>query len=330
MLVCYSRENDASRQSVVNLSTANPHDESTVMWFDLLNPTPEEDRLVESILGISIPTREEMEEIESSARLYTEDGAEFMTVTVLTDLDTDHPARTPVTFILKGSRLVTVRYADPRPFKTFIGRLQKPNRYSTGELIMLGLLEATIDRLADVLENTSSNIDAISREVFRSNSPAGRRSSRNLQSVLVQIGREGDLLGLARESLVSLSRLLTYHRALDIEKNAILTKEARQQAKLLQRDVASLSDHDSFLSAKVSFLLDATLGVISLEQSQIIKIFSVAAVVFLPPTLVASIYGMNFDFMPELQWLFGYPFAIFLMIASAILPYLYFKRRGWL
>jgi magnesium transporter len=126
---------------------------------------------------------------------------------------------------------------------------------------------------------------------------------------------------------VSLSRLLTYHRALEIEK---LTKEARQKIKVLQRDVGSLSDHDSFLSAKVSFLLDATLGLINLEQNQIIKIFSIAAVVLLPPTLVASIYGMNFDFMPELQWLFGYPFAICLMIVSAVLPYLYFKRQGWL
>jgi magnesium transporter len=329
MLSFYLRDNDTFRQMPVDASTATSDTNVTALLFDLLNPTPEEDRLVESILGISIPTREEMEEIESSARLYTEAGAEFMTVTILTDLDTDHPGRTSVTFILKGSRLVTVRYADPRPFKTFIGGLQRPNRYATGELIMLGLLEATIDRLADVLENTSNNIDAISREVFRSNSQAGRRNTRNLQSVIEQIGRKGDLLGLARESLVSLSRLLTYHRALDIE-NPKLTKEARQQTKVLQRDVASLSDHDSFLSAKLSFLLDATLGLINLEQNQIIKIFSIAAVVFLPPTLVASIYGMNFDFMPELQWLLGYPFAIFLMIASSILPYLYFKRRGWL
>jgi magnesium transporter len=329
MLICYVRENETFRQISVDASTATPDNCVTATWFDLFNPTPEEDRLVESCLKISIPSREEMEEIESSARLYTEEGAEFMTVTVLTDLDTDHPSRTPVTFILKGNRLVTVRYADPRPFKTFIGRLQKPNRHSTGELIMLGLLEAMIDRLADALEHTSSNIDAISREVFRSNSQAARRNTRNLQLVIEQIGQKGDFLGLARESLVSLSRLLTYHRAFDIE-NAKLSKEARQQTKVLQRDVASLSDHDSFLSAKINFLLDATLGLINLEQNQIIKIFSVAAVVFLPPTLVASIYGMNFDFMPELKWLFGYPFAIFLMVASAILPYMYFKRRGWL
>jgi magnesium transporter len=330
MLTYYLRENDTFRQVSVNLSAGIPDaDQAVALWFDLLHPTPQEDWLVESILGISIPSREEMEEIESSARLYTEDGAEFMTETFLTDLDTDQPRRTPVTFILKGSRLVTVRYADPRPFKNVIGILQRPNRYATGELIMLGLVEAMIDRLADVLEQTSVEIDAISREVFRSSSQAGRRSTSNLRSVIEQIGRHGNLLGLARESLVSLSRLLTYHRALEIE-NAKLTKEARQQIKVLQRDVGSLSDHDSFLSAKVSFLLDATLGLINLEQNQIIKIFSIAAVVLLPPTLVASIYGMNFNFMPELQWLFGYPFAICLMIVSAVLPYLYFKRQGWL
>jgi magnesium transporter len=300
-------------------------------WFDLLSPSAEQDRFIERSLGISIPTREEMEEIESSARLYTEDGAEFMTITVLTDLDSDDPSRTPITFVLKGANLVTVRYADPRPFRNFTVYAQKANGsiFSSGERVMFGILEALIDRLADALERAGSEIDTISREVFRNKAAKSSRKTQDLQSVIEQIGRKGDLLTMARESLVSMTRLFTYHQAVgnDIVKP---TKDARVKLKTLQRDVLSLSDHATFLSNKLNFLLDATLGLINLEQNRIIKIFSVAAVVFLPPTLVASIYGMNFEFMPELKWMIGYPWALGLMVLSAILPYGYFKHRGWL
>ncbi len=134
-----------------------------------------------------------------------------------------------------------------------------------------------------------------------------------------------------RESLVSIGRIVAFMQALtDQVRESKQMKENKARIKILQRDIVSLTDHATFLSGKISFLLDAVLGLISIEQNGIIKIFSVAAVVFLPPTLVASIYGMNFQFMPELQWKLGYPFAILLMILSAILPFLYFKRKGWL
>jgi magnesium transporter len=303
----------------------------TPVWFDLVNPTPEENGAVEAVLGIAIPTRDEMEDIELSARLYQEDGAEFMTITALTNLDSDEPVKTPITFILKETSLVTVRYSDPKPFSSFAMRAQRSNAVScaTGELAMLGVLESIIDRMADVLERLGNEIDGISREVFRSKVGNATKKTRDLQSVIEQIGQKGDLLTAARESLVSISRLVTYHAALESPARR-LSKETRQRIKLLQRDSSSLGDHATFLSGKINFLLDATLGLINLEQNQIIKIFSVAAVVFLPPTLVASIYGMNFEFMPELQWQIGYPFAIGLMILSAIMPFLYFKRRGWL
>ena len=142
-----------------------------------------------------------------------------------------------------------------------------------------------------------------------------------------QIGRKGDMLTMARESLLTIVRLTSFHQASGNSKQA---RDLRQELKILQRDASALSDHASFLSNKINFLLDATLGLINLEQNQIIKIFSVAAVVFLPPTLVASIYGMNYDIMPELHWSYGYPFALGLMILSAIFPYLFFKRKGWL
>ena len=299
------------------------------IWLDLIDPTPEEDRLVEQRMGVSIPTKGEMEEIEPSARLYNEAGAEFMTVTAVMNLDTDEPIKTPVTFVLKGLTLVTVRYAQPKPFSSFASRAQRPDAACfNGEDVMLGLIDAMIDRTADALERVSNEVDAISRDVFRRKAANVSKQTRDLQSIIEQIGRKGDFLSTVAEGLISLTRLLTYHAA--VEESGKARRHLRQRAKSLQRDATSLSDHTARLSNKINFLLDATLGLINLQQNQIIKIFSVAAVVFLPPTLVASIYGMNFDYMPELKWLGCYPWAIGLMALSAVLPYLYFKRRGWL
>ncbi len=300
------------------------------VWIDLLNPTPEEDTAVELHTGLTIPTRLEMQEIELSSRLYHEDGAEFMTMTVLSKLDTDEPLKSQLTFILKGTTIITVRYAEPKSFGQFVARSLRVNGTScaNGELVMLGLIETLVDRTADALERISDDIDAVSRDVFRKEGTATKKT-RDLQAVIQQIGLKGDSLTKIRESLVSMGRLVAYHSALDLEQRK-MAKESKQRVRLIQRDVTSLGDHATFLSGKINFLLDATLGLINLEQNQIIKIFSVAAVVFLPPTLVASIYGMNFHLMPELSWPFGYPFALGLMILSAIMPYLYFKRRGWL
>ena len=146
--------------------------------------------------------------------------------------------------------------------------------------------------------------------------------------MIERIGRKGELLTMARESLLSILRVTSYHQAGGDGKKAAAA--LKLETKTLQRDATALADHAAYLSNKVNFLLDATLGLINLEQNQIIKIFTVASVAFLPPTLVASIYGMNFELMPELKWMFGYPLAIMIMVASAILPFAYFKRRGWL
>lgn len=333
MLRIFTREADRltlkSPESVAALavrSVATP-----AVWYDLVSPTVEEDRFVETSLGISLPTREEAQEIEISSRLYHEDGAEFLTLTLVSGLDTDEPTKTPVTFVLKGEQLVTVRYSDPRPFIAMYSRINRApaNVYATGEIVMISLVEAIIDRLADSLESVGGEIDTISREVFRSHAGNATKQTRNLQGLIERIGRKGDLLTMARESLVSVTRMATYHQALELSGRKH-SKDIKSRIKIIQRDVASLSDHAAFLSNKINFMLDATLGLINLEQNQIIKIFSVAAVVFLPPTLVASIYGMNFDAMPELKWALGYPWALGLMVLSAILPFLYFKRRGWL
>jgi len=298
------------------------------IWVDLHNPTREEEAATEAALGIGIPLREEMEEIEISSRLYFEDGAVFMTATLPANTDSDDPQMAPVSFVLSGERLITVRYHDPRAFQTFPPRAMRASMgCQHGGWVLVCLLEAQVDRLADVLERAGRDITQISRDVLQQNvTQAGK--SLDYQSILGAIGRKGDLTANIRECLVSLERMIGFLGQVPTQgKN---DKDLRARIKTLSRDTLSLTDHASFLTQKITFLLDASLGLINIEQNAIIKIFSVAAVVFLPPTLVASIYGMNFKDMPELTWPFGYPVALLLMVISAVLPYWFFKRRGWL
>jgi len=299
--------------------------EATV-WVDLVTPTMQEDRAVENLLGIAVPTREEMQEIEVSSRLYVENGARFMTATLMCHSDTATPKTTPVTFILVGHRLATVRYDAPRPFAIVEHKLARacPPQIS-GETVLMDLLDAVIDRSADILERIGAEVDQISRSIFEREDEV---SPPSYHEVLKALGRKGDLTSKVRESLVSVGRVLLFvANEADTMKWA---KDMRAQLKSMQRDVGSLTDHASYLTNKVTFLLDAMLGVVNIQQNNIIKIFSVVAVVLMPPTLVASIYGMNFHHMPELDWRLGYPLAIGVMVLAGILPYLYFKWRKWL
>ncbi|HZW60235.1 MAG TPA: magnesium/cobalt transporter CorA [Woeseiaceae bacterium] len=324
MLTAYVDDKNRFRKCEVD-GDALPPD---CVWIDLLHPTRDEERLVEAHLGMEVPTHEDMLEIEASSRLYREGDALFMTAILLSKTDSESPEATPVSFVLSGETLVTIRYSEPRAIEAFITRGQRSvGAYRSGEAVLIGLLEAIVDRTADILERIGLEIEALSREVFEHQSRKAD-AARELREILRNIGQRGDLNGKARESLVSLGRLLTFLTQGLARESA--SRELRSRLKTLNRDLASLTDHSSFLSNKFNFLLEATLGMINIEQNAIIKIFSVAAVVFLPPTLIASIYGMNFQFMPELDWHFGYPLAIALMIGSAIVPYLFFKRRGWL
>jgi magnesium transporter len=308
------------------------------VWIDLVEPTANEESKVEGVLGIDIPTREELAEIEASSRLYQEDGAVFMTANLIRRGDNDEPESSPVTFILKDNTLITVRYHHPQAFPAYVKRAMKPQSTAlTGWGVLISLLEAVVDRAADHLERAGQIVDDTSKKTFgakRTLAGVHKQNPRkgvNLQELIERIGEEGDFVSKMRESLVSIGRAVAFMQAVeDQARENKQVKENKARIKILQRDIVSLTDHATFLSGKISFLLDAVLGLISIEQNGIIKIFSVAAVVFLPPTLVASIYGMNFAFMPELQWQFGYPFAILLMIMSAVLPYYYFKGKGWL
>jgi magnesium transporter len=299
----------------------------TPCWIDLVFPQPEELKQVGEALKIAVPSRAEAEEIEVSSRLYQEDGAFFMTANLVTSPDTDNVESSAITFILTETCLVTVRYLEPRPFDAFAARLQKPGGNCANSLdVLIGLLEAIIDRMADILEIHSSEIEKISRTIFAD--VKKEPTPINLNNVIKEIGREGNHISIIRESLTSLGRMSIFlNQAVYANPKAV---EIRDVLKVVGRDVASLADHASFITNKVTFLLDATLGMISIQQNSIIKIFSIAAVVFLPPTLIASIYGMNFHFIPELSWEVGYPLALGLMVVSAVLPYLFFKRKGWL
>lgn len=297
------------------------------VWVDLVRPTREEELFVEKALGVSLPTREEMQEIEPSNRLYQEDGGMFMTVNILAKADSPAPESTAITFVLVRQRLITVRYEEPKAFRIFASYVERHREVGvSGASVLVGLLEAIVDRTADILERIGVDIDALSRSIFVANG-GGTPGARDFTDALTRMGRHHDLTSKARESLVSLSRLLSF---LTLPGDVRSDKELREHVRGLVRDAASLTDHATFISGNISFLLNATLGLVNVEQNAIIKIFSVAAVVFLPPTLVASIYGMNFKLIPELGWDFGYAWALLLMALSAVLPYLYFKRRGWL
>lgn len=304
-----------------------PIGEATV-WLDLLNPTKEEDAFVEKQLGISIPTRAEMREIEVSNRLYHENGAYYMTAFIVYNLESPMPATSTVTFILARNHLVTVRYAEPKAFPFFLTRVEKEALpCSTATSITIGLLETIVHRQADLIERIQDEVERTAQGVFEIKGGQQTRN-RRLDLLLKAIGKQGEITSRAQESAVSLDRVMTFFA------NAL--RERKDDTGILQRietahrDIGSLMEHMRSLSNRIMFLLDATLGSINIEQNQIIKIFSVLAVALMPPTLVGTIYGMNFKHMPELEWLGGYPWALALMVISAVLPFIYFRRRGWL
>jgi magnesium transporter len=297
------------------------------IWADLFEPTPAEERAVEALLTVDVPTRDEMKEIETSNRLYEEGGAVYMTATVGSKLDTERPESSAITFILANGRMITNRYVDPTPVKRFMQYVERsPAACTSAATLFAGLLEGFVERIADLLERVQAELDAVSMAIFQ-RSGGKSPSSTDLHAHIKQIGADGDLVSKARESLVSFQRILMYVQQSSVTS---LSHDQRSRFQSTLRDVQSLSDHASFLNSKIQFLLDAVLGLINLEQNNIIKIFSVAAVMFLPPTLVASIYGMNFHFMPELDEHWGYPMALVAMAVSAVVPYIYFRRKGWL
>ena len=317
---------DKLRPAVAGAGEILPAD---AIWIDLLNPTPEEDKRVEGLLGISIPTREEMHDLEPSEIIYTENGAHYMTSRVICQSDSIVPKLADVTFIRTEKALVTVRYDEPGAFNIFLNRATKPGGCGQQpEAVLDGLIEAIVDRAAEVLRGVGDKVDMASRRIF-----AGRAQDVEqggvYQVVIQHIGQHEHIISNVRESMMSIERVLLFLSAnYNRPKKAQTGFSAEWRSAV--RDVQAIEEHATFLSNKLQFMLDATLGLVSIEQNKIIKLFSVVSVALMPPTLIASIYGMNFKTMPELEWQWGYPLALMSMVLFAVLPYLFFRWKKWL
>lgn len=351
MITAYIREASGLRAQALGPGEAVPPGS---VWLDLLFPDEAERLTVSTLLATDLPTLEDINEIETSSRLYTEGEVAFMTTPVIVRSAAGPMERGLLTYVLGPEILVTIRYTEPLWFAIFAARAQKQPELVTSALeAFLGLTEAVVDRAADVLERVTADLDRLSHRVFADHEDRtvetmtlrdGATSARHqvvdrshvrrrppttvsMRAVINAVGRAGDLTQKVRDSLAGLERLVAFAT---IVAGPRMNKDQKARLKTIGRDVHSLVEHAAFQAMQTNFLLDATLGVINIQQTNIIKIFSVASVAFLPPTLVASIYGMNFAHMPELDWPFGYPMALGLMVLSAVLPLWYFRKRGWL
>ena len=303
---------------------------SHAVWIDLHDPTDEERNLIEQATDLRIPSRAELAEIENSSRLSHKDGTFTLSTPMVARAEDDRPMVHPLGFVLNQKRLLTVRYADLRAFSSFAADFRDPDLPHTATGAFVGLLEAMIDRLADVLEHVAASLDEQSCQVFRpqtARASGDRRADRMLNDVLISLGRSGELIGKLRDSLLGVGRILAYVAEIAGED---VPHEIEIRVRSMRADLQSLNEYDSQLNSKISFLLDATLGFINIQQNNIIKVLTVASIVGIPPTLIAGIYGMNFAAMPELKWAYGYPYSLLLMLASAVLPLAWFRRRGWL
>ena len=305
-------------------SAALPAD---IVWADLLNPTTEETAYVERATGLRLPGVEDLSEIETSSRLRAEDGVLYMSAPLVHRATAGDPQTTPVGFVLCPRLLITIRFEMLTAFAVF----ERVRGGSPAETFA-GLLDAIVDRLADVLEHIAAELDKLSHRLFRSGPvDLGRRrrharETADLRVILRRVGANGDLVSKIRDSLLGLGRIVPYVETLGAD---WLPEPVRPRLETLRHDIASLSDYDTHLTNKVQLLLDATLGLINVDQNNIIKVLTIVSVIGVPPTLVASMYGMNFKNMPELSWAWGYPFGLTLIALSAIAPILWFKWRGW-
>ncbi|SDY30705.1 magnesium transporter CorA family protein [Citreimonas salinaria] len=294
-------------------------------WIDLVQPDAEERARVSELVGLDLPSLADQEEIEHSSRLYLEHGVPVMTALLTVRTDAGAVETAPVTFIPTRDRLVTIRHQPHGAFRAFHDH---PDRSSLGVgsalRIQVGLIEAVVDRLADFTEHVGREIDLMTRAAFQ----FGEGPAKDHEAALRDIGRQDTVVMQIRESLTSLDRLLGFLQP-TLGKSGD-ADEARRAIKSAQRDVRTISEQATFLTSKTALLLEATLGMISIEQNEIGKIFSVVATVFLPPTLIASIFGMNFVVMPILEWRYGYYACLALMVLTAAAPLLWFKRKGWL
>ncbi|ESQ90868.1 magnesium transporter CorA family protein [Asticcacaulis benevestitus] len=310
--------------------TAGPENFSpAVTWLDLYNPTRDEELRLEGHLGVFLPTREDMAEIEASSRLYLEDGAAFMTAQVAFFGGAAQLQSGPVTFVLVGGRLVTIRYIEPASFKIFSDHIEKqPAMCVDGPTTFLNLLDIIIDRTADLIEKTGHGIDELSKSIFTT------KRKTKLEDVLIRLGGAQNDIVKIRDSLVSLTRLTVFAAGLERPvvgvKNSAGLRDFHDRLLTMSQDVASLSDHATYVSGNIAFLLDAALGLINVEQNLIVKVISIVSVIFMPLTLIASIYGMNFDVMPFLHQKYAFETVCVIMVLITVALLGLFKNKRWI
>jgi magnesium transporter len=293
-----------------------------LIWVDLAYPSEEERELVQSVFPLELPDDEELQDLEASARYYQDQHGVHIRSTFVQTVD-EVASIVTMSFSLHQGRLLTVHDDDLTLLRLF--RMQA--RSSGGSIgdaadILVGCYELGVERDADLLEDIYGALDEVGALVLnRKKRITGSVMRQNVERIAVQ----EDLNSKVRLDLMDNRRALSF-----LLRSRVLSPEQTKEVKGILLDIESLNGHTGFIFDKINFLMDALLGMINLEQNKIIKIFSIAAVVFLPPTLVASIYGMNFEHMPEIKWPWGYPLALFLMFLAGTAPYLYFKRKGWL
>ncbi|MEN9372949.1 MAG: magnesium and cobalt transport protein CorA [Pseudomonadota bacterium] len=299
------------------------------IWVDLESPSLEEKRWVKQYYGLSIPEDAMDEDIEESARFYEEDNGELHIRSDFLIADDHDPRTVRVAFILnlvnddlksKGV-LFSIHDEDVPVFRLLRMRARRaPGLLEDAKEVLLKLFDADAEYSADTLEGIYDNLEKVSTQVL-----SGDVSDSLASDALGAIARHEDMNGRIRRNVMDTRRAVSF-----MMRSKMLNAEQFEEARQILRDIDSLDSHTAFLFDKINFLMDATVGFININQNRIIKLFSVASVALLPPTLVASLYGMNFKHLPELEWTYGYPYALALMLASALIPMWYFRRRGWL
>jgi magnesium transporter len=299
------------------------------IWVDLESPTLEEKRWIKQYYGLSIPEDAMDEDIEESARFYEEDNGELHVRSDFLIDDDENPRSVRVAFILNQHNvelrsrgvLFSIHDEDVPVFRLLRMRARRaPGLIEDAKEVLLKLFDADAEYSADSLENIYDELEVAGKKVLE-----GNVSDELAGEVLAAIARQEDLNGRIRRNVMDTRRAVSF-----MMRSRMLNADQFEEARQILRDIESLDNHTAFLFDKINFLMDATVGFININQNKTIKIFSVASVALLPPTLIASVYGMNFKLMPELEWGYGYAYAIVLMIASALVPMWYFRRRGWL
>jgi magnesium transporter len=308
--------------------TPGPHLASDAVWFDLVSPTDAERAAAEHLTGLRVPSREEIAEIENSSRVFTEEGSAYLSMPY-SFLDKDgHPMATAVGFVLSKTHLLTVRFETLPAFETFVVAFCHAGRQKSAE-VFVGLAEAIVDRMADVLERVAGELARLSRTAFHRGPKAHgrRRADRELRAILSAVGEYGDGLGNLRDSVLGMGRMVTYLQSFSETWEPV---ELKNRLQTLRQDVASLNDYDQQLTNRINFLLDAVLGFINIEQNNGVRVLTIVSVVGIPPTFVVGLYGMNFKDMPELNWAYGYEFGWAMILLSIVIPLVWFKVKGWI